>query len=135
MIYLLDTNAFSDLMREQPGLRARVAGLSPADRLIICTIVRGEIRYGISRLSDGRKKRDLETKAEKLFAVITCEPVPEAAGNHYAEMKLARERKGSGLDENDLWIASTARALSATLVSRDADFRQLDGLSLQDWTT
>jgi len=135
MTYLLDTNAFSDLMREQPNLRAHVASLPPADQLIICTIVRGEIRYGISRLPAGKKRQDLETKAENLFVSITCEPVPEAAGNHYAEMKLARERKGLRLDENDLWIASTTCALNATLVSRDADFWRVDGLAVQDWST
>jgi predicted nucleic acid-binding protein len=39
------------------------------------------------------------------------------------------------LDENDLWIAATARALGAVLVSRDADFARVDGLSTEDWTT
>lgn len=63
MTYLLDTNAFSDLMREQPMFRARLASLASADPIIVCMIVRGEIRYGISRLPDGKKKQDLQTKA------------------------------------------------------------------------
>jgi len=40
----------------------------------------------------------------------------------------------SGLDENDLWIAATALALGATLVSRDADVQQIGGLRVEDWT-
>jgi predicted nucleic acid-binding protein len=37
------------------------------------------------------------------------------------------------MDENDLWIAATALALGATLVSRDGDFKQIDGLSVENW--
>jgi predicted nucleic acid-binding protein len=32
------------------------------------------------------------------------------------------------LDENDLWVAATALALGARLVSRDADFAGIEGL-------
>lgn len=38
------------------------------------------------------------------------------------------------LDENDLWIAACAREASATLVTRDSDLRQIDGLTVEDWT-
>jgi hypothetical protein len=34
-----------------------------------------------------------------LFAVILCESVPEAAGDHYAKIKLTRQQKGLVLDE------------------------------------
>ena len=57
-----------------------------------------------------------------------CEPVPERAGDFYAAVKLARRQKGLVLDENDLWVAATALALGATLVSRDADFAGINGL-------
>jgi predicted nucleic acid-binding protein len=39
------------------------------------------------------------------------------------------------LDENDLWIAATALALYATLISRDSDFHYIDGLKVENWTT
>lgn len=52
MIFLLDTNAFSDLMRE----RLRLASIVAPDRVAICSIVRGKIRYGIERLPRGRGK-------------------------------------------------------------------------------
>jgi hypothetical protein len=41
MIFLLDTNAFSDLMRKHHQLEARLATLAPGDRVVICPIVRG----------------------------------------------------------------------------------------------
>ena len=134
MLFLLDTNAFSDLMREHPAVDAHLASLSPADRVFICPVVRGEIRYGIERLPSGKRRQELEAKAANLFAVIPCEPVPEVAGDHYAKVKLARQQKGLMLDENDLWIVATALALGAVLVSRDSDVQQIEGLTVHDWT-
>jgi predicted nucleic acid-binding protein len=37
-------------------------------------------------------------------------------------------------DENNLWIAATAMALDAVLITRDSDFEPLDGLKVDDWT-
>ncbi len=68
--YLLDTNAFSDLMREHPALDTRLVGLNEENAVIICTIVRGEILYGLERLVPGRRRQELETKAASLFAIL-----------------------------------------------------------------
>ena len=68
------------------------------------------------------------------LAKIPCESVPEAAGDHYAKIKLTRQQKGLVLDENDLWIAATALALDAVLITRDTDFQHIEGLSVNDWT-
>ena len=121
-------------MREHPKVDVHLASASPAERVLICSIVRGEIRYGIERLPQGRRRQELAAKATKLFAMLPCQPVPEAAGDHYATVKLTRERRGLALDENDLWSAATALALGAVLISRDSDFQQIDGLTVEDWT-
>jgi tRNA(fMet)-specific endonuclease VapC len=134
MMFLLDSNAFSDLMRKHSKLDARMSSLAPADRVVICPIVRGEIRYGIEQLSQSKRRQDLETQAEPLFAVIPCEPIPEAAGDYYARIKQTRQQKGLVLDENALWIAATALAFGAELITRDSDFQQIEGLSVNDWT-
>ena len=134
MIFLLDTNAFSDLMRKDAQLEARLTSLAPTDRVIVCPIVRGEIRYGIEQLGQSKRRQDLENQAAPLFKIIPCESIPEIAGDCYASVKVTRQRKGLTLDENDLWIAATALTLTATLVTRDSDFQQIEGLSVSDWT-
>jgi len=45
-------------------------------------------------------------------------------------VKITRQSRGQPLDENDLWIAATAVAISATLVSRDSDFQGIEGLAV-----
>lgn len=134
MTFLLDANAFSDLMRKDPRTEAQLAALSSSDEVVICPIVRGEILYGLARLQQGRRRDDLVRQAVPLFISIACLPVPEAAADAYASVKRAREQRGLSLDENDLWIAATAIAVGATLVTRDRDFASIDGLSTIDWT-
>jgi predicted nucleic acid-binding protein len=96
----------------------------------MCTIGRGEILYGLQRLASGRRRTELEEEAGKLFAILPCEPIPSSAGDFYASLKVSQERRGSRLDENDLWIAATALALGATLVNRDGDFQGIESLAV-----
>jgi predicted nucleic acid-binding protein len=128
--YLLDTNAISDLMRAVPRIENWMAGLDRGDRVVTCTIVRGEILFGIARLPPGRRRTELEETGRQFLAIVRCEPVPERAADFYAAVKLARRQRGLALDENDLWVAATALALGATLVSRDGDFGGIDGLAV-----
>jgi predicted nucleic acid-binding protein len=82
---------------------------------------------------DCRQAKDARSwrkKAASAFAALPCEPIPERAGDSYAALKLIRQQRGLTIDENDLWVAATALALGATLVSRDRDFEGIDGLSV-----
>jgi predicted nucleic acid-binding protein len=126
--YLLDTNAISDLMKAAPRIENWMAGLERGDRVVTCTIARGEILFGIARLPAGRRRTELEETGRQFLAVFRCEPVSERAADFYAAVKLARQQRGLTLDENDLWVAATALALGATLVSRDRGFGGIDGM-------
>ena len=134
MIYLFDTTSLSDWMHEHPVLATRLAGLPSTETVIICPIVRGEIIFGLSRLPHGKRRQRLEARAETAFGKFACRPVPEGAGDVYAHMRFEQERKGLALGENDLWIAATAKALGAKLVSRDTDFGRIKNFPVEDWT-
>ena len=128
MVYLLDTNAISDLMRGLPQIENWMAGLERADHVVTCPIVRGEILFGshASRRADGARNWRREGR---FLDALHCEPVPERAGDLYAAVKLGRQQRGLAMDENDLWVAATASALGATLVSR-GDFGGIEGLAV-----
>ena len=135
LIYLLDTNAISALMRADARMETWLSSIGPEDRLVMCAITRGEILFGLERLAPGRRRTELEEKARQVFAVLPCEPVSSAAADRYATAKASQQRRGLPLDENDLWIAATALAMNATLVSRDADFKAVEGLALVELGT
>ena len=134
MTFLLDTNAFSDLMAAEPRSSAHFASVTASDRVVICTIVRGEILYGIERMPPDSRRDVFSRNADALFSVIACEPVPAAAADQCARTKQQCRARGVALDENDLWIAATCLWLGATLVSRDRDFTRVPGLPVEDWT-
>lgn len=94
MIYLLDTSACSALMRTDARMSAWLSSIGVDDRVVICTIVRGEILFGLERMPPGRRRTELEEKAAKLFAVLPCEAIPAAAGDQYAIVKAAQQRRG-----------------------------------------
>jgi len=95
--YLLDTNAISELMRADLRVEKWIAGLDERDRILTCTIVRGEIFFGISRLPAVRRREELEQTGRQFSRCILYEPV-----DFYATIKLARQSQGLALDENDL---------------------------------
>jgi len=128
--FLIDTNAVSDLMRADSRIESWLASVNGNDRVVTCPIVRGEILFGIERLTPGKRRTELEQAAHRILALFRCEPVPENAGEIYGRAKATRQQQGARLDENDLWVAATALALGATLVSRDSDFSGIVGLSV-----
>jgi tRNA(fMet)-specific endonuclease VapC len=134
MLFLLDTNAVSDILREHPTVVARVGRLSVSDQLATCTIVQGELLFGMERLPPGKRRDELDRKLRSILAGLRCEPVAESAADQYARAKRACQTKGLPLDENDLWIAATSLALGAVLVTRDTDFGPIDGLRTENWT-
>lgn len=117
-------------MRADAQMGSWLSSLHADARIVICTIVRGEILFGLERLEAGQRRNNLETKARILFQALPCEPVPALAADAYAVMKAARQRRGLPLDENDLWIAATAMSLDAILVTRDRHFQDIEGLTV-----
>jgi predicted nucleic acid-binding protein len=135
MTYLLDTNAISDVMYEHPLVDARMASISlPKDEMVVCTIVVGEVLAGIERLPVGRRRNDVQAKAALVLPGFRCLAVEPKAAGHYARLKQDARSAGVAINDNDLWIAATAITIGATLVTRDADFSRLPGLTVEDWT-
>ena len=122
-------------MADTPIVKERLKSLAESDYPFICPIVKGEVLFGIYRLPEGKRRRDLQQKANEVFSVVPCDPMPENVEETYAHIKAATEQQETPLDECDLWIAATAMALDAILVTSDSDFQRITGLELQleDW--
>ncbi|MDE0323264.1 MAG: type II toxin-antitoxin system VapC family toxin [Candidatus Poribacteria bacterium] len=133
--YLLDTSTCSLLMQDNSRVKGRLDSLTESDYHFTCPIVKGEILFGIGRLPDGKRRQDLEQRADELFATVTCDPIPHTVAPVYAQIKTALQEQGTSLGECDLWIAATALALDAILVASDSDYERIIelGLRLEDW--
>ena len=133
--YLLDTSTCSLLMQDNPRVKGHFDSLTEADYHFTCPIVKGEILFGIRRLPAGKRKQDLEQRADELFTEVQCDPIPENVADVYAQIKVAAQQQGTALGECDLWIAATALTLDAILVASDSDYGRIVelGLRLEDW--
>ena len=129
---ILDTNAVSDLMRDDPKVKARLG--SHPDPVLTSAVVAGEIRYGLSRLPAGKKRTDLDARAQGVLTLLAIEPVTRPIADVYGNLKALLESQGLAPDDNDVWIAATALALGYLVVTRDQDFSKFPGLQVEDWS-
>ncbi|PXX63848.1 hypothetical protein DFR70_10528 [Nocardia tenerifensis] len=125
--YLLDTDAVAEWIkpRPDPGL---IAWLHAADeeRMFLSVITIGEIRRGVDRMSDERRRTRLTTWLSDQVADRFDDrllPVDFGVAQAWGRVRARADRAGHGIDAVDALIAATAEAHGLTLVTRnDKDF-------------
>jgi toxin FitB len=119
---ILDTNVVSELMRPEPALGV-ASWVRDRDRRELRTtaITVAEVRYGIARLPDGRRKQVLLAAADEIFSAFGEQvlPVDDAAAEHYATIASSRERAGKPIAGFDALIAAVCRSHGAMLATRN----------------
>lgn len=128
--YMLDTNIVSDLVRRPNGETARRAALLEPGAIAVSIVVAAELRYGAERRQSARLTRQLDT----VLSALETLPLAPPADAHYGAIRSELERIGRTIGHNDLLIAAHARALNATLVTRNTrEFGRVPGLAVEDW--
>lgn len=122
---VLDTNVVSELMRKTPerGVISWVDRFSAAE-VLVTAVTAAELMYGVARLPDGRRKRELRAQVEGLLAEDFQDqilPFDSRAAAHYAEIVASRERAGRPISMADAQIAAICRNWSAGLATRNVD--------------
>jgi predicted nucleic acid-binding protein len=77
---------------------------------------------GVRRLPDSRRRYRLNAAAEAMFAEFFGDrilPFDVAAASAYADIRIARERAGSPVAQEDGMIAAIAKVAGATVLTRD----------------
>ncbi len=126
MRILLDTNAYSSLMR---GTRELILQVHSSKRVFLSTIVVGELLYGFfygSRREDNLRRLNEFLRDHRVTVVPVSFTTAELFGRISAELR----RKGSLIPSNDIWIAAHAMETGSSLLSHDPHFERVEGL---DW--
>ena len=135
---VLDTNVISELARRapDPGVLPWLDSLDVAE-VGTTAVTAAELRYGVTRLPDGHRKREL---AVVIRGILTEDfhgrvfPFDERASVRYADVVSGRERSGRPIGVADAQIAAICRDLGAILATRNtADFEETGVELINPW--
>ena len=120
---VLDTNVLSELKRPlgDPRVLAWVDEQEAGD-VYLTAVTTAELRYGVWRLPDGRRKSDLflrvqRTVAEEFAGRVL--PFDDDASAQYADIVVGREQRGLAISMADAQIAAICRCHTASLATRN----------------
>jgi tRNA(fMet)-specific endonuclease VapC len=131
--YLLDSNSFSELIRNPFGQVAttyRRKAADPDSRLLTSIVVACEVRYGAEK----KGSPSLTQRIGRLLASMEVAPLSTGVDDAYAVLRSDLERRGQIVEQNDMLIAAHALALDAILVTDNVrEFRRAKGLRVENW--
>ena len=134
MIYFLDTNVLSEVMKPTPSVAVATWMRAQSPRsLFTASVCQAEILAGVAVLPNGRRRAEFEAMARAIF---TREfdgrilPFDTQAASAYADIFADRRQMGRPIATADLIVAATARAHDAAVVTRDSGGFEGCGLML-----
>ena len=134
MKYVLDTTAFSAVMKRDAGIMSFLKGYRPGDIATAPPVV-AEIQYGIRRL-DSSSKRYLLLKAERdrLLSIINVLPWSPDSSENFGKIKVDLERQGKLIDDFDIAIAAIAMSHKCVVITANlSHFQRIDSLESRSW--
>jgi tRNA(fMet)-specific endonuclease VapC len=130
VVFLLDTNSVSDLIRNPRGnVAARIAEVGEHN---VCTsiIVAAELRYGVAK----RGGRRFAGRVEEVLTACGVVALETPVDTTYGRLRADLERRGQPIGGNDLWIAAHALTLRHTLVTaNEREFARVPRLKCVNW--
>ena len=124
MSYLLDTCVVSELIKPMPAASV-VEWLAsiPAEQLFFSALTIGEIKRGIMKLPDSKKKIRLIAWFEILLSDYQDRivPVDLAVAEAWGTLQTQAEATGQKMSVIDGYIAATASAYQMLIVTRNED--------------
>lgn len=131
---ILDTNVISALMGPVPiTLVLKWFSGLPLSSFRTTAINEAEIRYGIARLPEGKRRRELALLAEEfLFSILEPLPFDHLAALRYAEIASRTEQAGYRVDVPDIQIAAIASRRGFTIATRNTKHYQHSGVRIVD---
>lgn len=126
MSYLVDTNVFSEQAKPKPDAKVVAWLRLHESELYVSTITIGEIRRGIERLPEGKRKAKLRAWLQSLCDCLQGRILNfnTSTAHVWGQLKAKWEKAGVTIPSLDSQIAATASRHSLVLVTRNtADFK------------
>ena len=121
-MYLLDTNVLSDSLRlrQYPELANWLSKQNAAE-LYISSISLAEISYGVHRLVDGKRKKELQADLLRLQQRFTNNIIPVDANIALTYGKHQAEQVNQGFNDHpfDSLLIATAKQHKLSVVTRN----------------
>jgi hypothetical protein len=131
---ILDTNVVSELMRAAPDPTVAAWAVNVGPDLSVTALTVAEIRYGIARLPESRRKREITAAADTVLTAFAQRIVSFdfAAATRYGDLAARRETDGRPISVFDAQIAAVCQARSATLATRNVKDFEGTGVTVID---
>ena len=131
MLYMLDTNICSYIIRNQPeAIKKKLKEVENEHRVALSTIVVSELLYGAYK--KGSKK--LIEVIKNFIEYFTIYEYDLKAAEEYGKLRAELERKGKVIGAYDLQIAAHALSLEAILVTNnEREFKKVKHLKIENW--
>jgi len=131
--YFLDTNIVVFCLRGKSALAMRRLHTVAAADVRVPLQVHAELLVGAAKSSHPQQSR---ARVEAFIAPFSIVWPDAQVEEHYVAIRTHLEARGTPISEADLWIAATARAASATIVTNNLrEFSRVPNLLVEDWST
>jgi predicted nucleic acid-binding protein len=121
-------------MRRQPDALRRLQTYRPGD-VVLCSPVAAEVSYGLERLPDSRRRRNLEREYARLRDAVRWQDWDEEAASEFGRQKARLETAGTPLEDMDIAIGAIAVRLGCRLATYNAKhMSRLHSLDVDDWS-
>ena len=122
MSYLVDTNVFSELVKTKPDEKVVAWLREHESELYVSTITVGEIRRGIERLTEGKRKTQLRAWLQSLCDCMKGRVLSfnTSTAHVWGHMKARWDKAEVTVSSLDSQIAATAQRYQLTLVTRNS---------------
>ena len=139
MSYLIDTCCISELVKKKPNPNV-VRWFADREEfsMYLSVITFGELRKGIEKLPDSKKKKELsrwvkEDLSQRFKNRVLSIHMNEV--NRWGEILAAAEQKGKPLPAIDSLIAATAQVHDLSVVTRNTQDMEGSGVEvINPWT-
>ncbi|WP_233221005.1 type II toxin-antitoxin system VapC family toxin [Chlorogloea sp. CCALA 695] len=129
--YLLDTNIITALLKKNEKVNRELDKVSSQEQeVFISCITFYEIKRGLLYAKAARQLSEFEQLCKKYKVVLLDDlQIIEKASEIHADLK----RKGTPIQDADVFIAATAIVKGLILVSNDSDMLRVVGVTVEDW--